>query len=750
MDNNSKNRFSENIFNKKLFVQAFLQLKIVGIVSVVCSSILTILVPVMYNIDHNNTEYGAYIHSKDFMDIPSYFFPLIMVIFILTPLMCLLIFNFLTKRNGSDFYHSAPVKRRCIYLTFISAVICWAAIIIIWYTLVLCTMFSFFADNLVMDIPNILMYDLNVLISCILVAAVTGLACSVTGTLFSNFAMSVTILFVPRILITTFCYNIFSDNPLINHNCLPELLKISCNMPASVLFAPAGLLYGHSYSDTVFMGFNFSTAYTFILAVIYIALGVYAFTKRPSETAGKSFSHKGLNFVFRLLVGYIISLIGITILYENYKNNVYYNIKVAYEIESVVTVFVFAVISMFVCEVINSRSLKKSLMAFATAPIVLVLDVITFFVLIFAGNVISDGRIDAKNTEYISFPNFYSYTYFSYSDEYYDMGSFSGTDLLNSGYTYGMDFNYYENAISGVEITDPDIIAYVSDIYNTWCDKNQSSDDRFDFYDTYTLEITYDDTFGNTSRLLNMTKRQYTELMKKLNESEVFSDVIKTTPDIDYATAVYCDGLTDTQAENLYETLRKDISKLSYSEWYDFLGRNSENIYDLNYLNAIIVEKYSNGKYICFTIPITSITPEAYKLYLKYYNSNNSEAVLKLFEQFSDDSGNINSDIHLRAVQITDDGVIGLQHTFSSSIMHYEYSNIKDLGSLYSIVTETLTSDSDDIFDDLISGQQYLFYLECNTFEDDTLITDWMHAGGCYFAVPYDSPIFEELSKYAR
>ena len=82
--------------------------------------------------------------------------------------------------------------------------------------------------------------------------------------------------------------------------------------------------------------------------------------------------------------------------------------------------------------------------------------------------------------------------------------------------------------------------------------------------------------------------------------------------------------------------------------------------------------------------------------------------------------------------------------------MHYEYSNIKDLGSLYSIVTETLTSDSDDIFDDLISGQQYLFYLECNTFEDDTLITDWMHAGGCYFAVPYDSPIFEELSKYAR
>ena len=45
----------KDIFNKKLFVQAFLQLRIVGIVCLVCSSIFTILVPIMYNLEHNDT-----------------------------------------------------------------------------------------------------------------------------------------------------------------------------------------------------------------------------------------------------------------------------------------------------------------------------------------------------------------------------------------------------------------------------------------------------------------------------------------------------------------------------------------------------------------------------------------------------------------------------------------------------------------------------------------------------------------------
>lgn len=749
MNNNSKISFSENIFNKKLFVQAFLQLKIVGIVCVVCSSILTILIPVMYNIEHNDTDYNVYMHSKDFMDISSYFFPLIMVVFIITPLMCLLIFNFLTKRNGSDFYHSAPVKRRCIYLTFISAVICWAAIIIVWYTLVLCTMLSFIEKNLVMDIPNILIFDVNILISCILVAAVTSLACSVTGTLFSSFAVSVTILFAPRLLITAFCYNIFDGNPLIDYNCLPEFLKISCNMPASVLFAPAGMLYGYSYCDSIFMGLNFSTLYTLILAAIYIVLGVYAFTKRPSETAGKAFSHKAFNFIFRILVGYVITFIGISILFENYKYNVRYNMNSHYEIDSVVIIFAFAVISMFICEVINSHSLKKSLMAFVTSPIVLALDILTFLVLIFASNIISNDRIDADNTEYILFPEFYSYAYFSYDKEYYDTEQHSPTDYLNSGDTYGINHDYYENAISGVKITDPDIISYVADIYNTWCDKYENRYDIHDGYDEYSLQLTYDDSFCDTSRLLNLSKNQYKKLVKMLIDNQVFSDITKSTPDIDYGTAIYCDGLTDAQAEKLYETIRNDISKLSCSEW-DGLLRSAEYIYDLNYLNVITVKKYSNGKYIHFTVPITSITPEAYKLYLKYYNSNNSEAILKLFEQLSDDSVNIDSNIHLRAVQITDDGVIDLQHTFLYSIWYDAYSNIKDIGSLYDIVTETLKGDSNDIFDDLISEQQYLFYLECNTYKDDISENDWIQTNHCYFAVPYDSPIFEELSKYTH
>ena len=123
---------------------------------------------------------------------------------------------------------------------------------------------------------------------------------------------------------------------------------------------------------------DYSTIYTLILAIIYIILGCIVFYKRPSEAAGKATFYPKLQFVLRMTIGYIISLF----------------------------------IVMFIYELITSKSTKKALKSFITAPLIIIADIVTVIILCHIDNNINNYIPDADDISYVKF----QFDYNSYDD----------------------------------------------------------------------------------------------------------------------------------------------------------------------------------------------------------------------------------------------------------------------------------------------------------------------------------------------
>ena len=124
--------------------------------------------------------------------------PIIMAI-LFVPIMMLVAFSFLNKRNSCDFYHAIPVKRLPMYMSTISAVLAWTCIMLI-------------TPAILMGIMCVCLPYVETSFSAVLVVTVKGLALaafvmgtfaigiSLSGTLFTNILVSLMIIVLPRLL----------------------------------------------------------------------------------------------------------------------------------------------------------------------------------------------------------------------------------------------------------------------------------------------------------------------------------------------------------------------------------------------------------------------------------------------------------------------------------------------------------------------------------------------------------------------
>ena len=122
---NNKRYFSVN-----MFWQTFKQLRAIGIVATVLMVFFNI-VTVWFG------AIGAEAMIKMYADNPNYRFtpevvsvtmmhePLFLMLWVFTPLLALNAWKFLNKRNTSDFYHSLPYTRVCLFVSKTVAAIAW-------------------------------------------------------------------------------------------------------------------------------------------------------------------------------------------------------------------------------------------------------------------------------------------------------------------------------------------------------------------------------------------------------------------------------------------------------------------------------------------------------------------------------------------------------------------------------------------------------------------------------------------------
>ena len=318
------------LFDRGIFFEALNRFKIQGIIggAIFLSSGFILLMSCFIELVNGNEK----------VEIPAEYFTVAFIVpFVIVPMMMMVAFSYLRSRKTSDFYHGIPIKRESMYFSTILAAICWiVALLIVVSIIPLGTAAVSYAFRI-----DMLMYwklITKALLASIFVLSCFALGVSLTGNGFTNFFVSLMIVFVPRVIITIICVMAEEFTPFLVLNVGNSLLNNEYNILFDLFDGNAIPFYG-------------TVIYTLVVSCAYFVLGALAFVKRKSEMAGKASAFNVVQFVTRMLLPFI-SLLGSLyfILYANcyheYDIEIYF-FSIALAIVAFTVYFIYELISSY-------------------------------------------------------------------------------------------------------------------------------------------------------------------------------------------------------------------------------------------------------------------------------------------------------------------------------------------------------------------------------------------------------------------
>lgn len=102
---------NKKVFSFHMFLQTLKQTRLAGFIMMAVITLISV-VPIISSLSYIK-EYKQ-VNNVDGIS-GNYF--LVLVFIIVVPVISLIVWSFLNKRSGSDFYHSIPYTRLCIYLS---------------------------------------------------------------------------------------------------------------------------------------------------------------------------------------------------------------------------------------------------------------------------------------------------------------------------------------------------------------------------------------------------------------------------------------------------------------------------------------------------------------------------------------------------------------------------------------------------------------------------------------------------------
>ena len=117
----SKDRF----FSTKLYIQGLKKVRAAGIATAIIIIVSNALIPLFSMISRIGVRYdGDLERTVEELEV-TLVSPLCAFVILLAPLMIFSMFSFLNDRCKSDFYHSLPQRRECVFISFLSATLTW-------------------------------------------------------------------------------------------------------------------------------------------------------------------------------------------------------------------------------------------------------------------------------------------------------------------------------------------------------------------------------------------------------------------------------------------------------------------------------------------------------------------------------------------------------------------------------------------------------------------------------------------------
>ncbi len=599
---------NKKIFSVNMFWQTFKQLKVIGILSTAVTLFFVVFPQI------NSALYylkNVKLYGEEHMDISSKMvyasnIDILSITFILfTPILVLYVWNFLNKKNSSDFYHSLPYKRECLYFSKIAAVFAWQVIIHVVTYLCLIITFAVFKDCFIVEMWMVFRVFLSIFIANLLCGSAISLACALTGNVFSNICLSGLIIFLPRLLcimIETFAaikvptvsdYQIF---PLINdaHNIVAGyILRAFVNIDYN------GLMFSIS-----------SVVYTLILALIYMGLGLLVFKFRKSEAAQKSALNKKLQMAISMTVGFVICFISVIFTFAEEESDRDYMMLV-----------VFFIVAAFVIIVYELVTGKKNHLLQRSVPSILMAYVLSLIFGVLVGAA-ADGMLEyapkAQNIDYIK------------------INGMSDNQASSFGYSAA---SYFDSIIEGIQIKDKqscEIVAKAIEDNNSIIKNNKQYYREFNSDNYVKMDIFVKDGLIGANRKVYIKSDDINVIAAAAGKEEKYQERIKSLPIAEEAAILWNSPYMDFEnSRRIYNIYKEEYYNMDYEKILNHMVTPNPLIWMSLTFN-------SRGKTYEAQLPITSETPKAAQSYVEYINEmciqqNNSEMnqVKEILEKLS-------------------------------------------------------------------------------------------------------------------
>ncbi len=541
----------KKLFSRGLYVEGLRQLKLVGIIILAILLLIGIAVPVLQYVNYldymsSRIEEGVTYTPQvyDFLEMC----PMVVGIAIVAaPIFTFIMFGAFNKRSSSDFYHSLPYTRICMFLSFTAAVFTWLIGLTVVYCGVTIATFALMPQVFIVNLAG--MGDILLSMLAIAMMLVFGIiaAMSLTGTPIANITCTGLILFLPRLLITLVTLVLGDIAPIISGHY--GIFGTEYNVIVGLLYNV--FVYG---DDAIFANNIPADIYSICLGIIYAVLAAILFCKRKSETSGHAAPDKAMQHIIRICVGLVISSIVTCAMISGL------------EISVCIVFYIVAIIVYFAYELITQKTFRTIPSTLPGLAILLGLNIAIIGVCFGTAAVVH-----------------------SYTPEDNEVAAIYLEDYADRHYGYGseMDFNLYASRkASEIKIEDRDAIAIAAE--NLRENAKRSAEGKFYPYSgwddygkvEYTeLPITYVTKSGaKKTRNIYIPFEEYTEMMDHIQSNDDYKSVFYDIPEALRRSITIMEltdynqlNLTDDDALEILESIRNEAKAMDFSAWTTYL-----------------------------------------------------------------------------------------------------------------------------------------------------------------------------------
>jgi ABC-2 type transport system permease protein len=310
-----------------LYMEGLKQLRPIGITAGILVFLISVIPSLVYVTQIGPTD-STYFVSVNYGLLPLFAAGMFALVYIVSTVLVHRAFSFLNHRNASDFYHSLPAGRTCLYASLAAAVLTWVsaiAIVSLAAAWILISSFGWVLNPLLL--PCVLA---TTLAACLFTVSAALIAVSVTGTRITGLIANALLLFLPFAILWLMGSVMIHDTPIASTKELGILFQPSLNIPSAVfysIFDIAGYRPYSNYWGGIFLN-PVAIISTAVEGLLYLFLGWVAFTRRKSEAADRPVSGGTVQLVLRcaLALPFLFAAFIYLALNTDLLNNNIYNL----------------------------------------------------------------------------------------------------------------------------------------------------------------------------------------------------------------------------------------------------------------------------------------------------------------------------------------------------------------------------------------------------------------------------------------